>query len=93
MGRRGACERSRSSLQFTETSAAETERLIAAVWRVLEEHALESPTVDVRSSRIGFFYISLNFCSAEDCALVMANLPRVEALLAGGIDTIPTGMD
>jgi hypothetical protein len=65
-------------LQLTEISEAEAERLLVAIWRVLEAHALGSPILDVRSPAKGLLDLRLIFRNTEDCALVEANLPVIE---------------
>lgn len=58
-----------SSLMFTWMSLPEAERLLAAVWYTVEDLALKSPIIEVRS--IGeLVNINLFFESAVDCALV-----------------------
>ena len=56
-------------IQFNGIGDAEAERLVASIWRVLEEHSIPTPLVDVRSAdaRID---ITLRFRSADDRALV-----------------------
>jgi hypothetical protein len=65
-------------LQVREIGEAEAERLLAAIWRVLEAHALGSPMMDVRSPAKGLLDLRLTFRNAEDRALVEANLPMIE---------------
>ena len=56
-------------IQFKGIDESEAERLVASMWRVLEEHSIPTPLVDVRSAcaRID---MTLRFRSAEDRALV-----------------------
>ena len=65
-------------LELTEISEPEAERLLAAIWCVLEAHALGSPMMHIRSSAKGLLDLRLIFRNAEDCALVEANLPMIE---------------
>jgi hypothetical protein len=65
-------------LQLTEISEAEAERLLAAIWCILEAHALGSPMMHIRSSAKGLLDLRLIFRNAEDCALVEANLPMIQ---------------
>jgi hypothetical protein len=64
-------------LEVTKISEAEAERLLAAIWRILEAHALGSPMMDVRSPAQGLIDLRLIFRNAADCALVEANLPMI----------------
>ena len=63
--------RAPATLQLVGVSTEQAERLLAAIWCVLEAHALASPTIKVRSAA-GLIDISLTFGSAEDCSIVRA---------------------
>jgi len=63
--------RAQSTLELEGLSMAQAERLLAAIWCVLEAHALASPSMEVRSAA-GLIDISLTFGSAEDCSIVSA---------------------
>jgi hypothetical protein len=63
--------RAQSTLELEGLSMEQAERLLAAIWCVLEAHALASPTMEVRSAA-GLIDISLSFGSAEDCSIVSA---------------------
>lgn len=56
-------------MQFTGISEAEAERLLAVIWRALEEHALATPRLNVRSANASI-NITLTFQSAEEMASV-----------------------
>jgi hypothetical protein len=58
-------------------SDSEAERLLAAIWRVLEEQALATPLLNVRSAN-GLFHIVATFQSSGDRELVFANLALSE---------------
>jgi hypothetical protein len=63
--------RAPSTLALVGLSMEQAECLLAAIWCVLEAHALPSPAMDVRSAA-GSVDISLTFGSAEDCSIVSA---------------------
>jgi hypothetical protein len=58
-----------ATLQLTAISMEQAESLLAAIWCVLEAHAVASPTLEV-SSAADLIDISLTFRSAEDCSLI-----------------------
>jgi hypothetical protein len=62
-----------SALEFTGLSESEAERVVATVWRILEAHALISPTIEVRVAN-ALMDIRLIFESAVDRALVENSL-------------------
>ena len=62
-----------ATMQFTGIDQSEAERLLAAIWRVLEERALASPMVQVRSEKASID-ITLAFQSQGDCAIVEKEL-------------------
>ena len=64
--------RASSALHLRGIALKEAERLLTAIWCVLEAHALPSPTLEVREVGPGasLIDISLIFGSAEDCSLV-----------------------
>jgi hypothetical protein len=63
--------RAPATLQLVGVSMEQAERLLAAIWFVLEARALASPTIRVRSAA-GLIDISLTFGTAEDCSIVRA---------------------
>jgi hypothetical protein len=65
--------RAPSTLELAGMAGAEAERQVAAIWCVLEAHALASPIVEVRSAN-ALVIISLTFESADDCQLVKTAL-------------------
>ena len=69
--------RAPATLQLVGVSTEQAERLLAAIWRILEAHALGSPMMDVRSPAQGLIDLRLIFRNAADCALVEANLPMI----------------
>ena len=56
-------------MQFKGIDESEAERLLAGIWRVLEEHNLATPLLGVRSAR-SRITITLTFRSAGDRAIV-----------------------
>ena len=56
------------AIKFNGTEVSDAERLLAAIWRVFEEH-IATPLLDVRSANASID-IRLTFQSAEDLALV-----------------------
>jgi hypothetical protein len=62
-----------SSMQVNGIDESEADHLLAAVWCVLERHALATPLLDVRSAN-RFIDITLTFHSPGDCAVVKAAL-------------------
>jgi hypothetical protein len=70
-----------------EESAAE--RLVATLWRVLEEHDLATPLLSVRSAN-GSIDITLTFQSPGDRALALANFANALAAVNG--EVAPTEM-
>lgn len=67
--------RAPSTLELAGMSGAKAERLLAAIWRILEAHSLASPIIEVNSAN-GLFDISLTFGSAKDRGLVENSLPN-----------------
>jgi len=61
--------RAPSTLELTGVTGAQAERVLAAIWQILEAYSLASPIIEVNSVN-GEFDISLTFGSAKDCALV-----------------------
>jgi hypothetical protein len=70
----GGAARACSTLELAAIRGAKAERLLVAIWRILEAHSLTSPVISVNSAN-GLFDISLTFESAKDCALVESSLP------------------
>jgi hypothetical protein len=62
-----------STLELTEVTGAEAESRLAAIWCLLEAHALTSPTLKTRSTNT-LMSISLTFKSKCDCELVKTAL-------------------
>jgi hypothetical protein len=58
-----------ATLQFTALGESDAERLLAAIWRVLEEHGLPTPRLDIRSGNRSLD-ITVTFQSAGDCAAI-----------------------
>jgi len=56
-------------IHFNGIDVSEAERLVASIWRILEEHSITTPLMDVRSASASID-ITLRFRSAEDRALV-----------------------
>jgi len=71
---------SSASVRFNGIDEFAAERLLAAVWRALEEHALATPLLEVRSANRSID-ITLTFQSAGDRALATA-LAAVKAEVA-----------
>jgi hypothetical protein len=57
------------TMKFNGIEVSDAERLLAAIWRVFEEHTIATPLLDVRSANASID-IRLTFQSAEDLALV-----------------------
>ena len=68
-------------MEFNRISLSDAERLLAAIWCILEEHDLATPLMRVRSAR-GALDIALTFASAKDHALAMANFADALAEVA-----------
>jgi hypothetical protein len=68
-------------MQFTGISKTDAERLLAAIWRVLEEHGLATPRLHVRSAKTSID-VTLTFQSPAEAAL-MRPVARAFATLAG----------
>lgn len=66
--------RAPSGLMFRLWTEPEAERLVAAIWCILEDCALTSPILQIRLVR-PFIEMSFTFASAADCTLVATNLP------------------
>jgi hypothetical protein len=62
-----------STIHLNGIGECDAERSLAAVWRILEEHALPTPLLDVRSANASLD-ITLTFQSPKDCAAVEAEL-------------------
>jgi hypothetical protein len=60
-------------MRLSGTDESGAERLLAAIWRVLEEHALPTPRLNVRSAN-RFIDITVTFRSPGDRAAVEAEL-------------------
>ena len=56
-------------MQFAGISKTDAERLLAAIWRALEEHGLATPRLHVRSAK-GSIDVTLTFQSAGEMALI-----------------------
>jgi hypothetical protein len=63
-------------IQFSGINVSEAERLVASIWRLLEEHSIATPLMDVRSVSASID-ITLRFRSAEDRALVGKELRAI----------------
>lgn len=63
---------SSASMQFRGIDEADAERLLTAIWRVLEEHGLATPRLHVRSANkpIKSIDVTLTFQSARELALI-----------------------
>jgi hypothetical protein len=68
MDRRLKCDPP-STLRLAAITPPEGERFLTATWRILVEHDLASPKIEVRPAG-ALIDISLHFSSVEDCALV-----------------------
>jgi hypothetical protein len=62
-----------ATMRFNRIEQSEAERLLAAIWCVLEEHSLASPMVQVRSAK-ALIDIALAFQSQGDRAIVEKEL-------------------
>jgi len=63
--------RASSKLELVGLSMDQAERLLAAIWCVLEAYSLATPTVEVRpAAAADLTDISLTFRSVEDCSIV-----------------------
>jgi hypothetical protein len=62
-----------ATMQFNGIDQSEAERLLAVIWRVLEERALASPMVQVRSA-MASIDITVGFQSRGDQAIVEKEL-------------------
>jgi hypothetical protein len=62
-----------ATMRFKRIGQSEAERLLAAIWRVLEERALASPMVRVRFAKASID-ITLAFQSQGDRAIVEKEL-------------------
>jgi len=69
-------------IELERLSAAEAEHVIAALWCLLEEYGLASPSVAVQSAN-GSLNLSFVFASPEEADLVASRSFRVPA----GCDT------
>src|SRR5215831_16864108 len=76
-----------STIQLNGIGESDAERLLAAVWRILEEHALPTPLLDVRSANASLD-IRLTFQSPGDCAAVEAELVPGEMQMRTIADTV-----
>jgi hypothetical protein len=65
--------RAPSRLDLVRLSVDQAERLLAAIWCVLEAYSLATPTLEVRpAAAADLIDIILTFRSAEDCSIVRA---------------------
>jgi hypothetical protein len=62
-----------ATLQFIGLGKSDAERLLAAIWRVLEEWGLPTPQLDIRSGNPSLD-IKLRFQSAGDCTAIKKHL-------------------
>ena len=62
-----------ATMQFNGIGKSEAERLLVRIWRILEEHALAPPMVQVRSTK-GSIDVTLAFQSQGDRAVVEKEL-------------------
>jgi hypothetical protein len=79
---------SSSSMRFHGIDEAEAERLLAAIWRVLEENDLATPQLHVRSAKTSID-VTLTFQSAQELALVKPVERAFTALAAVKADVAP----
>jgi hypothetical protein len=63
-------------IQFNGIDVSGAERLVASIWRVLEEYSITTPLMDVRSASASID-ITLRFRSEEDRALVGKELRAI----------------
>jgi hypothetical protein len=63
-------------LNFIGLGESDAERLLAVIWRVLEERDLPTPHVDIRSGNPSLD-ITLTFRSAEECATIKEHLSSI----------------
>ena len=75
-----------STIQLNGIGESDAERLLAAVWRILEEHALPTPLLDVRSANASLD-IRLTFQSPGARAAVEAELVPSEMQMRTIADT------
>ena len=75
-----------STIQLNGIGESDAERLLAAVWRILEEHALPTPLLDVRSANASLD-IRLTFQSPGARAAVEAELVPSEMQMRAIADT------
>lgn len=68
-----------ATMQFDGIGESDAERLLAAVWRVLEEHSLPTPRLDVRSAK-PFIELTLTFESVEHHASIENDIKLNRAL-------------
>ena len=58
-----------TALHFPGLGESDAERLLAAIWLVLEERGLPTPLVDVQSGNPSL-NVTLTFESVKDCATI-----------------------
>jgi hypothetical protein len=75
-------------MQFTGISEADAERLLAAIWCVLEEHDLATPRLHVRSAKKSID-VTLTFQSPRELALIKPVERAFTALAAVKADVAP----
>ena len=78
---------SSASMQFAGISKTDAERLLAAIWRVLEEHRLATPRLHVRSAK-GSIAVTLTFQSAGEVALIKP-VERAFATALAAVEVAP----
>ena len=81
-----SCAPVSSTIQLNGIGESDAERLLAAVWRILEEHALHTPLLDVRSANASLD-IRLTFQSPGARAAVEAELVPSEMQMRPIADT------
>jgi hypothetical protein len=70
-------------MKMDRLSMAEAEKLIAALWRSLEEHGIPSPQLRVRQTHESLD-LSIEFCSQKDSELMKRVMPCLAAAAAEG---------
>jgi hypothetical protein len=80
----------RGKLTLTLNSKeSDAERLLVALWLVLEEHDLATPLMDIRSAN-GSINITLTFRSPRDRALALAHFADSLLVVRGAVATSET---
>lgn len=64
-----------STLELARIAGDKAERLLAAIWRILEARSLPTPIMEVDCTN-GLFDISLTFGSARERVLLESSLPN-----------------